>query len=176
ALPYELRRTPGLPPVEPRLRMQGMFRDQADAARFRDCRSNLSWPVAMSDDYRALEKAYGEHRSAPGAELLVLLEGRIERRLQAEGSGTQRTLVVERYLRGMPGDTCEPGGEQAGLANTRWRPLKIGERTVTVSGQEHEPWLALDAQAKRVTGSGGCNRFSGPYESGEGTLRFGPLM
>ena len=174
-LPYELKRTTGVPPIEPRLRLQGMFRSRADAPRFRDCRSNLQWPVARSDDFPALERAYNERRTSPGAELRTTIDARIERRPRADGAGTQPTLVVEHYVRAMPGDTCEPRTAQAGLANTRWRPIRIGERAVTVTGQQREPWLELDPRTKRVTGSGGCNRFSGSYEAGEGTLSFGPL-
>jgi heat shock protein HslJ len=176
ALPYELRRATGAAPVEPRLRLQGMFRTRADAPRFRDCASNLEWPVARSDDYPALERAYIDKRSAPDAELRVAIDARVERRARADGAAAQPTLVVERYVRANPGDTCESRAIQPELANTRWRPIRIGERPVNVSGQEREPWLVLELQAKRVTGSGGCNRFSGSFVSGDGTLTFGPLM
>jgi copper homeostasis protein (lipoprotein) len=176
SLPYELQRTTGLPLVEPRLRLQGMFRTRADAPRFRDCASNLEWPVARTDDYPTLERAYVEKRTAPDAELRVSIDARIERRARAGSTTPQPTLVVEHYVRATPGDTCESRRVQPELENTRWRPLRIGERAVTVSGQEREPWLVLEPQAKRVTGSGGCNRFSGTYEAGAGTLTFGPLM
>jgi copper homeostasis protein (lipoprotein) len=174
-LPYELKRVTGVPPVEPRLRLQGMFRVRADAPRFRDCRSGLQWPVARSDDFPALERAYVERRSGPGAELRVAIDARIERRGRADGASTQTTLVVEDYVRATPGDTCEPRDVQSLLVNTRWRPLRIGEQRVTVTGQEKEPWFLLDPKAKRVTGSGGCNRFTGSFESGAGTLTFGPF-
>jgi len=172
-LPYELRRATGLAAVEPRLRLQGMFRSRADSPRFRDCRSNLQWPVARTDDYPALERAYGERRAAPGAELRVTIDARIERRARAEGEGTQPTLVVERFVRAVPGDTCGSGAVQCELANTRWVPMRIGDRSV--AGVEREPWFVLEPRAKHVTGSGGCNRFTGAYEAGEGTLTFGPL-
>ena len=174
-LPYELKRVTGVAPVEPRLRLQGMFRIRADAPRFRDCRSGLQWPVARSDDYPALDRAYIEHRSAPGAELRVTLDARIERRGRADGAGTQPTLVVEHHVRAMPGDTCESRAVTAGLVHTRWRPVRIGGQKVTVTGQEKEPWFILDPKEKRVTGSGGCNRFSGTFEAGMGSLTFGPL-
>ena len=174
-LPYELRRTTGVPPVEPRLRLQGMFRIRADAPRFRDCRSGLEWPVARSDDFPALERAYAERRSGPGAELRVTFDARIERRGRADGPDTRATLVVEDYIRATPGDTCEPRAVQSGLVHTRWVPVRIGDRAVTVTGQEREPWFVLEPQARRVTGSGGCNRFTGSFQSGAGTLRFGPL-
>ena len=175
SLPYELRRTTGLPLLDPRLRLQGMFRTRADAPRFRDCRSRLEWPVARSDDFPALEHAYNEKHSAPGSELRVTLDARIERRARADGADSQPTLVVEHYVRAMPGDSCGSNAVAPGLANTRWRPVRIGERAVTISAQTHEPWIALDAKGKRVTGSGGCNKISGSYESGAGTLTFGPL-
>lgn len=44
------------------------------------------------------------------------------------------------------------------------------------SGREREPWIMLDPRAKRVTGSGGCNRISGGYGAGRDTLRFGRLV
>jgi uncharacterized lipoprotein YbaY/heat shock protein HslJ len=175
-LPYKLIRSATLEAMEPRLRMAGSFRYQADAARFRDCATGLEWPVAMSDDYRSLESAYTTERSAPGAELLVSLQGRLEARSRMEGAGSQPTLVVEKFLRAMPGRTCEDRHARAELANTRWRPVRIGDRAVNVSADQHEPWIELDPASKRVVGSGGCNRIGGSFEAGNGTLRFGPLI
>jgi heat shock protein HslJ len=172
-LPYDLTRAPAVEPIEPRLKLSGMFRYMADAARFRECRSGLEWPVAMSHDYLALERSYAA-RAEPGSDLLVSLRGRIEERMKMEGSGTEPTLVVEEFLSATPGKACE-GPASAGLEHTRWRPIRIGDKPVIVSGQEREPWIHLDAGSARVTGSGGCNRFSGGYEAGKGTLRVGPL-
>jgi copper homeostasis protein (lipoprotein) len=175
-LPYELARRARLEPIEPRARMRGMFRYQADAARFRECRSGLTWPVAMSEDYLALEKAYSARRTAPGAELLVSLDGRVEPRPRLEGNGTEPTLVVERFLRTLPGKPCEPREPQSGIESTRWRPTRIADRAVVVAADEHEPWLVLAPRTKRVSGSGGCDRIAGSYETGEGRLRFGTLV
>jgi heat shock protein HslJ len=175
-LPYELSRRARLESIEPRARMQGMFRYMADAARFRECRSGLQWPVAMSEDYLALEKAYSARRTAPGAELLVALDGRVEPRPRMEGKGTEPTLVVERFQRTLSGVQCEPRELKSGIESTRWRPTRIGDRAVVVSMNEREPWFVLEPGAKRVTGSGGCDRISGSYDRGEGTLRFGTLV
>lgn len=175
-LPYKLIRTSALEPMEPRLRLVGHFRYLADAARFRDCATDLEWPVSMSDDYRALESAYTAQRGAPGAALLVSLQGRVELRPRMEGEGLEATLVVEKFLRAMPGRTCEDRNARAELVNTRWRPVRIGERAVNVAGDQREPWIQLDPASKRVIGSGGCNRIGGGYEAGAGTLRFGPLI
>lgn len=77
-LTYELTRSASVEPMQPRVRLVGMFRYMADAARFRDCRSGLGWPVEMSGDYRQLERAYSARRPKPGAELMVSIQGRIE--------------------------------------------------------------------------------------------------
>jgi copper homeostasis protein (lipoprotein) len=174
-LPYELARRSGVESLEPRLLLRGMFRYTADAARFRDCRSGLEWPVAMAEDYLALERAYTEQRAPPGAGVLVSLDGRVEQRARADGRGTEPTLVVEKFVRAMAGEKCEAGRASSGIESSRWRPTRIGDRAVRVAANEHEPWIVLDPQTKRVSGSGGCNHLSGSYETSEGALRFGPL-
>lgn len=98
---YVLARTSGAAPIEPRLELSGMFTYLADAARFKECRTGLEWPVAMSDDYRSLERAYAAQRAAPGAPLRVSLRGRVEQRPRTEGTGTEPTLVVEAFLGGV---------------------------------------------------------------------------
>ncbi len=155
--------------------MSGMFRYTADAPRFRDCSSGRMVPVAMSDDYRALERAYTRQRPSPGAELMVSIRGRIEQRPRMEGSGTEPMLVVERFLRAMPGERCGGGSRESGLTNTRWRPVRIGNFEVVVQERQREPWIELDSRSNHLTGSGGCNRFTGSYEAGNGTLRFGRI-
>lgn len=98
-------------PIEPRLRLLGMFRYQADAARIRLCATAASLPVAMAGDYRRLEEAYLKAQPSAGAgtSLLVNLEGMITDRPSPEpGRKAERTLVVERFLGVHPGKTCPP--------------------------------------------------------------------
>ena len=61
------------------------------------------------------------------------------------------------------------------LADTRWVPRRIGRRLVKVRDRQHEPWLLLDSKGRKVTGSGGCNRFTGDYDKGVQTLRLRSL-
>ena len=175
-LPYELARRDHVESMEPRLALTGMFRSMADSPRFRECRTGMQWPVAMSDDYLALERAYSQKRSQPGAELLVTMAGRIEQRPKMEGAGTEPTLIVEHFTNAMPGRPCEEGTVVAELEDNRWRPMRIGGSTVTVAPNQSEPWIHLDSHSKRVTGSGGCNRVSGSYQTGRDSLRFGALV
>lgn len=64
--------------------------------------------------------------------------------------------------------------ETAPLVGPRWRLVAMGEHPVEVEGQREAPHLVFDSEGK-VFGSGGCNRLSGGYETGEGgALSFGP--
>jgi len=94
----------------------------------------------------------------------------------AESGGSRMTmLVIEKFRRAMPGEKCPERGVEASLANTRWRPIRIGDKAVAVASGQQEPWIVLDDRAGRVTGSGGCNRINGSFTAGDGTLRFGAL-
>jgi heat shock protein HslJ len=61
------------------------------------------------------------------------------------------------------------------LENTRWVPLRIGRHAVKVAAQQDEPWIALEPKTRHVTGSGGCNQFTGSYDVGVETLRIRSL-
>jgi heat shock protein HslJ len=91
------------------------------------------------------------------------------------GAGRMSMVVIEKFRRAMPGESCPDRTALALLANTRWRPVRIADKTVTVASGQQEPWIVLDDRAGRVTGSGGCNRITGSYTAGDGTLRFGAL-
>jgi uncharacterized lipoprotein YbaY/heat shock protein HslJ len=177
-LPYELTRQTERRPMEPRARLTGMLRAMADAPRFHDCHSGFEWPVAMTGDYLALERASRAQSGEPGAELMVTLEARIEPRLRPDGEGSEATLVVEKFLHAKPGENCagrtqsDRGAQEDLLGNNRWVPLRIGEHEVAVPSGQREPWIELEPRSRAITGSGGCNRFTGGYESGGGMLRF----
>jgi putative lipoprotein len=89
---------------------------------------------------------------------------------KSHGRGRMVTVLMRRVA-GRPNHDGQ-GRVESELGNTRWRPIRIGDRAVVVSGHGHEPWIELDARSQRVTGSGGCNRISGSYESGRGVMRF----
>jgi putative lipoprotein len=89
----------------------------------------------------------------------------------ATGRGRGRITVLMRRVGSRP-NPDERGRTETELGNTRWQPIRIGDRVVTLSAHEREPWIQLDPRSQRVTGSGGCNRISGDYESGRGILRF----
>ena len=44
-----------------------------------------------------------------------------------------------------------------------------------VATTQTEPFLVFGAEPGRVTGSGGCNRLTGPYEQKSDAIKFGAL-
>jgi copper homeostasis protein (lipoprotein) len=162
-------------PLEPRLRMRGMYRYMADAGRFTECVTRQSWPVAQERENAALESAYSRARRGRGQEVLVEVVGRVALRPKVEGEGRERTLVVERVVGVRPGERCGSGTSNEPLENTRWTLTRLGDKAVATGAAQREPYLALNAETGRVTGSGGCNQLSGRYEAEDGSLTFSAL-
>jgi heat shock protein HslJ len=175
SLNYDLRRTKSVEPLEPRLTMRGMYRYFADAGLFTECLTRRKWPVAQEKDNAALESAYVKARLTSGEELLVNLEGQIAMRPKMEGKGAQPTLVVERFIGVAPGETCAARFSSAPLENTYWKLTRLSDKPVTVAPRQREPHFVLDSKTRRITGSGGCNRFTGIYQRSGDRLTFGKM-
>ena len=70
------------------------------------------------------------------------------------------------------------GAGQAGdepLENTYWKLIRLGDGPAITAEKQREPYLMLHPASKRVSGSGGCNRLSGSYESDGDRLTFGRM-
>jgi copper homeostasis protein (lipoprotein) len=155
-------------------RMQGLFSYLADAGLFFDCLTGRRYPVAQEGDNAALESAYIDARPEPGAQVLVTLESRLERRARVDGAGEEEALVVTRFEKTWPGSDCGPT-PPAALENTYWKVVEVAGQPVAPPGGEQEAHLVLVPGEKRVRGFTGCNRFMGGYEGSDGRLRFGAL-
>jgi heat shock protein HslJ len=174
ALPYELSRADAFAPFEPRLALRGMVLYFADAARFTECRSGRSWPVAMEADFVALQRAYLEARQLPQMPVLASIEARIAARPRMESEGTQPTVMVDRFVAVHPGAACERAETAPSLWNTYWRITRL--RDVAIGGDERrrEPYLLLLADQPRFAGTIGCNQMLGGVEIAGDTIRFRP--
>ena len=84
----------------------GLFRYMADAPLFTDCATGETFPVAMEQDYLALERAYLQNRREPGGPLRVTLEGHYAVRPPMEGEGLVTVLVVDRFYTVHPETDC----------------------------------------------------------------------
>lgn len=94
-------------PIEPRLRLSGLFTYFADAPRIELCADGRNLPVAQAGDYLALERAYGAVKPAPGAAVWVQLAAHITLQPSMDPAMPPLpTLQVERFERADPQGRC----------------------------------------------------------------------
>ena len=62
------------------------------------------------------------------------------------------------------------------LENTYWKLTSLGNVPVSAVANQREAHFILHPADLRVSGSGGCNRFTGAYELAGGRLTFGNRM
>ncbi len=177
SLDYSLRRTPGFMPVELQdLFMGGEFTYMADAAIFKECISNRSYPVAMEADYIALERLYLASGVGPAAPLYATIEGGIVEREAMEGP-PRRHVVVKRVGNTSPTRRCEQNRATASLRNTYWKIESLMGSDVAAPAEQREPHLILrNNEEQRFVATVGCNQFSGSFEADDTGATFGAAM
>jgi uncharacterized lipoprotein YbaY/heat shock protein HslJ/uncharacterized lipoprotein NlpE involved in copper resistance len=148
------------------LPMRGAY-SMADAPSFVECSTGQRWPVADEGAAAALEAAYLKARSAPGASVLIDIEGLATPRPRHDGA-LETTLVVKKFVRALPKESCAARFSNAPLADTYWRLTRLGDRVVAASTDpKREPSITFqatdDAAAGGYSGSSGCNRVVGTY-------------
>jgi len=162
------------PPPSGTMSLQGMYSYMADAGVFVDCATREQWPVAHEGDNAALERAYGDAEIAPGTPLLVTVEGGLDLRPKVDRRGKETTLIVQRFVRTWPRETCGSMGPVT-LEDTRWALLELSGETINVEVNDKAPYLELNAKKASAYGFGGCNRFFGSYETAGKSLTFGAM-
>ncbi len=175
-LNFDLTRAGRFEPFEPRLTMRGVYSSTDDGGVFTECATQLKLPVAREGENGALEAAYIKARRQPGEEMLANLEGHLAMRPQADGSGEERTLVVDAFTSVVPGETCGGGSGAAELRNTYWKLVEAGGTPVTTGPDRREAQMTLSLEDMNVKGFSGCNGFSGSYTLDGHSLRFGSIM
>jgi heat shock protein HslJ len=106
--------------------------------------------------------------------LLVTVEGGLDFRPKADGPGKETKLIIQRFVRTWPRETC--GSVQpATLENTTWALLDLSGNTIAVEVNDKAPYLVLNSAKASAYGFGGCNRFFGAYETSGRSLTFGAM-
>jgi heat shock protein HslJ len=60
----------------------------------------------------------------------------------------------------------------APLEKTEWKLIWLGRTQIEAGTPQQMPYLQLDPEGHRVSGSGGCNRLAGGYEVSGDHLKF----
>jgi len=158
----------------PGMELEGMFRYMADAALFRDCRNNKSYPVSMEGDYIELERAYLNSGIELGSEVKVKLKGRLLERPPMEGNHNIVNLIVDKLDKILPDETCSPS-VHAELLGTYWKLVKLKSQMVRTPEGMKEAHMILAGAESRVHGNAGCNNFFGQFKTSENTLTFSAM-
>ena len=156
------------------MELEGMFRYMADAALFRDCRTNKVFPVAMEGAYIELERAYLNSGINAGKEVMVRLLGRYLERPAMEGNRNEVNLIVDTLEKVDPENTCAPT-LHAELQNTYWKVVELDGKAVTTPEGMREAHVILASDGSRAHGHAGCNNFFGNFETSEDKLSFSAL-
>lgn len=154
--------------------LNGMFRYMADAAMFRDCRDNKTYPVSMEGQYIELERAYLNSGIEPGSEIKININGRLLERPAMEGNINKIRLIIDKVNTIYPDKTCAPENH-AELMGTYWRLAELDGEPVTTPEGMKEAHMILVAEDSRVHGNAGCNNFFGQFQAEDQTLSFSPL-
>jgi copper homeostasis protein (lipoprotein) len=171
-LNYDLHRSDEFSPIEPKLKLRGMYSYMADAGVFKECSTGKRWPVATEKGNASLEAAYAKARRQAGEELLVTVEGQVVSRPKMEGEGAQAALIVDKFLNIEPGKTCADRFSTASLQNTEWELTDLGDTPIVVANGRRRPDIVLQSEGQRVAGFAGCNRLMGGYETKGDSLVF----
>lgn len=154
--------------------LEGMFRYLADAALFRDCRTNRVFPVAMEGCYIELERAYLDSGIEAGKEIMVRLQGRYLERPAMEGNNKEIKLIVDKVEKLDPEKTCTPTAH-AELQNTYWKVVELDGGAVETPEGMREAHVILASEDSRAHGHAGCNNFFGHFETAGEKLSFSAL-
>lgn len=161
--------------LEPRIHMRGMFTQLNGVARFHDCLTARDIEVSSEGDFAALDSAYAAQGSAAsGQSVFATLDGRIAQRPKTDSPQLQSALVVERFRKLWPGESCSARYTDAELFGTTWKLAQIDGRLAIAAPDGNPATLTLDEGGQRAAGSTGCNRYTSAFVLEEGQVRFSP--
>jgi heat shock protein HslJ len=69
----------------------------------------------------------------------------------------------------------KPAGAAAAIGDREWALVALGDQKDPVGNGGERVTLRFDLEDSRVSGFGGCNRYTGPYTMTGEKLEFGPI-
>jgi heat shock protein HslJ len=153
--------------------MRGLVTYLAEAARFSDCATGRSYPIAMEGDYEALEHAYLAAGQEPGMPMMASFDGSIADRPKADSASTEPTVVVDRFVGVWPGEDCAPQLVEATLTDTYWKIVRLAEFEISAGEGRREPHLVLRSEDAHYRATVGCNELVGSFTLYGDDLSFG---
>lgn len=153
--------------------LNGLFKYQADAGRFKECVSGLDFPVAQSGENAKLEAAYSAQALGAGQAIFASVYGHIKPMPNAEGNRIDPTLIPLRFESIDTNTTCLQRLKSAALQDQAWNLVQINGKPVVLSESQRAPGLMFHSDNQRMSGSSGCNQLLGTYKVNANTLDIG---
>jgi heat shock protein HslJ len=144
-----------------------MYLYLADAARFSDCATGISYPVAQEGAAATLERAYLDARGGPGEPVFVTIRGRVATRPGMEG-GPEDAVVIDSVESVSPDRGCGGNVPDRPLEDTQWVLTEVVAAPPIPGGAR--AMLRIDPEQQHISGSTGCNAYSGTYRLAGGQL------
>jgi heat shock protein HslJ len=91
-------------------------------------------------------------------------------------SGARRLAVIIAVATTVGCASLRGGGDAQRLAGADWRLSELSGRVAIPTEVSRRPWLRFATDSGRVTGSGGCNRLTGPFTTDRTAIRFGAIV
>lgn len=79
-------------------RMSGYFMYMADAARFIDCKTNISYPVSMKEEYLQTERQYLKLVDEPAEKIFISIDGYLEKQPKVDEEGLEDAVVIFKLI------------------------------------------------------------------------------
>jgi uncharacterized lipoprotein YbaY/heat shock protein HslJ len=148
-----------------RTQLNGTFRYMADAAIFRDCRTDKTFPVAQEAQYLETERAYLKSGVKAGEEIFVQIIGRMLERPKDDGIGNEVKVIIDSLVKMDSRKSCVPEG-LAELTGTYWKLVETKGKPFRMRRGMNEPHIIFaDSDGlSRVRGNAGCNNFFGEFQ------------
>jgi len=132
-------------------------------------RENGSWQLESDGKTLVLQNQTREQ--------FALLDKQTLRKLDTNGKEIESKLNYElkRAPQFQPIEEVGQGSGPVTLENTHWKLTRLGQTSFSDSTSQ-EPYLVLDPENQRVSGSGGCNRITGSYKLSGSELTFSRMV
>ncbi|MCQ8896141.1 META domain-containing protein [Limnobacter humi] len=159
-LNYSLKRLPQPESVRVRLHpLHGEFTVADDGAQFTECATGKTFRVASAGESDKLSAAWSNARAQGASTLVATVYGEL-----VQGKGDVSALTVLRLDHVKAGSKCAMPKTPSQLQNQVWNLVKLGDQDIDAGKLPRAPQLLLQADGKRLSGSGGCNAILGSYQ------------
>ncbi len=154
--------------------LKGFYSYMADAAMFKDCKTNKKYPVAFEADNASLEKAYLDVVENAGEEIIVTLTGHFESRPKFDGEEKIDFLIVDKFNKIWPHINCITNLGTAKLKNIFWSLRELNGKLTRAYKTKRDIHLLIQND-NSIKGFSGCNNFFGNSSIKNDSLQFSKI-